>query len=411
MNSTRSHVPSLLSALWFIVAALTFISVALLMGVTALGAVLTGESIGPQQTIVMTASAFQALIVLAAAFISIQRFRQKPFAEQNSSLNLPAWQVAASLVVTSFVLAAGYWIAESDLAAWLFLPILTLPAVVLPLFVVLGLGVRGISLGTRWQSWNVFGLAMTLAPFILIFLEVFALILLVVIAVVMMMSQPGFESTIQQLATQIAVLDPQSKEAQDLIAPYLLQPGVIAVSLLYLAVLVPLCEELLKPLGVWFFARSLSSPAQGFALGALSGAAYGLIETLGVSAQPTDWAFLLLTRVGTGMLHITSSAIMGAAIVYAVRERRYFRLLGMYALSVSLHAVWNTIAIFFAFATISDYFQLEHFLRTWQLPLNIAMAVYAAILCGILVWSNRKIRATLPVPVVDEALSLPNEQP
>lgn len=409
MNSSKSHLPSLLSALLFTVGALTFFSVGLLIGVTSLGTVLAGDGIGAQQTIIMTVSVFQAMILTGAAFVSIQRFRQNSFAEQDSSFTVSAWQVVISLLLTSIALIAGYWIVQSQIVDWLLLPILTVPAVVLPLFVLLGLGVRGIPLGTRWQSWNTFGLAMTLAPFILVFLELFALVFILVIVVAVLMSQPGFETTILQLATQIESLDPQSKAAQDLIAPYLLQPGVIVVALLYFAMIVPMLEELLKPLGVWFFAGRLNSPAQGFALGALSGSAYGLIETLGVSAQTADWSTLLLSRIGTGALHITASALMGAAIVYAVRERRYLRLLFTYALSVSLHGLWNTLAIFFAFATISEYFELEHPLREWTLPLNIGMAVFTVILCGILVWSNRRMKATLPPPIVSESLSLENE--
>lgn len=394
MNSSKSHIPSLLSALLFVVGALTFFSVALLMGVTSLGTVLAGEDIGAQQTIIITVSAFQALILSGAAFVSIQRFREKSFADQDSSFNVSAWQVVISFILTSVALIVGYWIVQSEIANWLLLPILTLPAVVLPLFVLLGLGIRGIPLGTRWQSWNTFGLAMTLAPFILVFLELFALLFIVVIVVVVLMSQPGFETVMQQLSIQMEALDPQSRAAQDLIAPYLLKPGVIVTALLYFAMIVPMLEELLKPLGVWFFARRLTSPAQGFALGALSGSAYGLIETLGVSAQTADWATLLLSRIGTGALHITTSALMGAAIVYAIRERRYLRLLFTYALSVSLHGLWNTLAIFFAFATISEYFELEHPLRAWTLPLNIGMAVFAVILVMILLFSNRKMERT-----------------
>ena len=150
MTTTRSHIPSLLSALLFIVGALTFFSVALLMAVTALGTFFAGQTVGTQQTIIMTVSAFQALILVGATFVSVQRFRQKSFAEQDSSLKLSAWHVVISLVLTAAALSVGYLIVQSDTANWLLLPILTLPAVVLPLLVLLALAVRGIPLGTRW---------------------------------------------------------------------------------------------------------------------------------------------------------------------------------------------------------------------------------------------------------------------
>ena len=96
-------------------------------------------------------------------------------------------------------------------------------------------------------------------------------------------------------------------------------PGVIVTVLLYISVLVPAIEEIFKPIGVWLFARRLQSAAQGFALGALSGAGYALIETIGVSGQQTgEWASLLFSRIGTGLLHITTSALVGAAIVLLI---------------------------------------------------------------------------------------------
>jgi len=404
MDTSRSHLPSLLSALLFIVAALLFFSIALLMGVTALGTFFAGKDVGAQQTILLVVFAFEGLILLGTTFISFQRFLNKPLAEQDSSFNIPTWLVATAVLVAGLSLLIGYQIVESGTANWLLLPILTLPAVVLPLFVVLGLGIRKLPLGTRWQSWNVFGLAMTLSPFILIFLEVIALSVIVLIVILIVMTQPGFEAQIQRLSQQILVLDPQSMAAQRLIAPYLVRPEVIAVALLYFAMIVPMLEEIFKPLGVWFFANKLTSPAQGFALGALSGSAYALVETFGVSAQTADWAGLLLSRIGTGILHITTSALMGAAIVYAIRERRYLRLLGIYFVSVSLHGLWNTLAIFFAFSNIANYFELESPFTDIGTSLNVAMAVLVVILLVILILSNRRIKSTVPIVVAEESL-------
>lgn len=409
MASSRSHIPSLLSALLFIVGALTFFSVALLMAITALGTVLAGQAVGAQQTIILTVSAFQALILVGAAFVAIQRFREQSFSERDSSFTISPWQVVISLVLAGVALLAGYQLIESSIANWLLLPILTLPAVVLPLFVLLGLGIRGIPLGTRWQSWNVFGLAMTLVPFILVFLELFALLFIVIVAMVILMSQPGFATEMQHLSTQMYRLDPQSQAAQEVIAPYLMNPGVIAVSVMYFAMIVPLMEELLKPLGVWFFARKLASPAQGFALGALSGCAYGLIETLGVSGQTADWASLLLARIGTGALHITTSALMGAAIVEAIRSRRYVGLFIVYALAVSLHGLWNTLAIFFAFGNLAELFELQSPLREWMSPLNIGMAILTFVLIGILTWTNRRMKAALPTAGIEASDQLQDQ--
>jgi hypothetical protein len=165
---------------------------------------------------------------------------------------------------------------------------------------------------------------------------------------------------------------------------------------------VPALEELIKPLGVWLFSSQISSPAQGFALGALSGSAYALIETLGVSPQTADWAALLVTRLGTDILHVTTSALMGAGIVYAVRERRYWRMVGIYFLSVSMHGLWNGLAILFAFSTVAEQLEQQVPLQDMAIPIAAGMAVLAVIFLIILVLANRKVRRTLPLPVTEE---------
>jgi hypothetical protein len=261
---------------------------------------------------------------------------------------------------------------------------------------VLGLGIRGIPLGTRWQSWSVFGLAMTLVPFVLIILEALVLIVILILVGIFLASQPNVVVEIERLSRQLYMLGPDPETAQRLLLPYISNPGVIAVALVYFSFLVPLMEELFKPLGVWFLANKLSSPAQGFALGALSGSAYALIETLGVSGQAANWAGLLASRIGTGMLHITTSAIMGAGIVYALRQRRYLRLLGSYVLAVSLHGLWNALAILYGFATISKSLGEHTFLNDISMPVTIGMVILGVGLFTILMLSNWHMRANVP---------------
>jgi hypothetical protein len=404
MKPSANHLPSLLSALLFILAAMLFFSAALVTGVNSLSSLLTREAIKAPQTIVVIVALFEALILIAAAFVSIQRYRQQPFAEEITTFSIRPWQIVLSLVITAMVIFIGHQIGTNSRLNWLLLPALTLPAVALPILVLLGLGIRGIPLGARWRSWSILGIAMTLVPFFLIFLEGIALLVVLLFAGLFLLSQPDFVREMQQLSYQIYLLGPQFEEIQNLLLPYISKPGVLATALLYVAVLVPLMEELLKPLGVWLFANKLTSPAQGFALGALSGAAYALIETLGVSAQSEDWANVLLLRIGTSMLHITSTALMGMAIFYAIRERRYFRLLGIYFISVLLHGVWNTIALLYGFFTVTKLLGQKTFLDGMQSQLLIGMAILAALLLVILLLSNSRLRTALTKPILEEPI-------
>ena len=379
-----------------------FLSAALIMGVTAFSTALTGEKIHAQQTIILAVSIFEAVILIGAAFISIQRYRQQPFAERESYFSITPPQVAVSLVAAAAVIFIGYQVGANGSLNWFLLPVLTLPAVALPIWIVLGLGIRGIPLGTRWQTWSIFGVAMTIVPFVLIFLEAIVLVLMLLIVGIFLLSQPDFVTEMQLLSRQIYILGPESEAVRDLFIPYITKPAVIVVALSYFSLLVPMMEELLKPLGVWLSANKLTSPAQGFALGALSGSAYALIETLGVSAQTEEWASLLLSRVGTGILHITTSALMGAAIFYAIRERRYLRLLATYALAIFLHGFWNALAILYSFSAATEALGQSTPFIGLQMPLIIGMVILAGIFLIFLVSSNRRMKTTLPKATVEE---------
>jgi RsiW-degrading membrane proteinase PrsW (M82 family) len=302
-------------------------------------------------------------------------------------------------LIAASAMLIGSLMGASTPANWLVLPILTLPAVVLPLAVLLALGTQGLPWGSRWGSWSALGLGMSLTPFLLLALETVVAVFAFVGVVAYVMTQPQLISELQALSERIMILGPQSQEeALDLLSPFLTRPGVMVMALLYMAIFVPALEELLKPLGVWLFAGRLESPAQGFTLGALSGAGYALIETIGVSGQVAEWASLLFTRIGTGLLHITTSALVGAAIVRAWRERRYLGFIGTYFLAVVLHGLWNAAALLFAFSTLADLLEQPGRLATFQPLVIVVMSVLAVGLFAILILSNRKMRKTIPLP-------------
>jgi hypothetical protein len=362
------------------------------MGSTALLSFFAGEAIKVEQTVIFIAFGFEAIVLFIAAFFSFQKTLKKPSADQIASFSVSFWQIVVFMLTAFVAIFIGYQISGMKTVNWLFLPFLTIPAVVLPIGAFLALGTRNLPFGTRWQSWNVLGLGMTLAPLILFVLEVAVLIIVFFIVITYIMTQPDLASELQRLSQQIMLLGPQSEAARDLLSPFLTKPGVIIVVLAYIAIFVPALEELFKPLGVWLFANKLESPAQGFALGALSGAGYALIETVGVSNQTVEWASLLFSRIGTGLLHITTSALMGAAIALAWRERRYTRLIGTYFLAVLLHGLWNTFAMLFTFSGLAELIDPTGLLGTLQPVMVIAMSILAVGLFLILALSNRKMR-------------------
>jgi PrsW family intramembrane metalloprotease len=399
LKQSQTHLPSLLGSLLFFLSALLLSGIGLLMGLTALLSFFSGEAIKVDQTIVFIAFGFEAIVLLIAAFFSFQKTLQKPSADQEASFSVSLWQLVVFTMTAFAAIFIGYQVSGMDTINWLLLPILTIPAVVLPLGVLLALGTRKLPLGTRWQSWSVLGLGMTLAPLVLFVLEAAVLIIIFIMVIAYIITQPDLAAELQRLSQQIMLLDPQSEAALDLLSPFLTKPGVIITAMAYIAILVPVLEEIFKPVGVWLFANRLESPAQGFALGALSGAGYALIETFGVSNQTGEWASLLFSRIGTGLLHITTSALMGAAIVLAWRERRYVRLIGTYFLAVLLHGLWNTSAMLFTFSGLAGFIGQTGLLSSLQPIMVIMMSALAIGLFLILVVSNRNLRSSVQLPV------------
>jgi Predicted membrane protein len=370
------------------------------MGLTTLISLAQGKDVQIQQTILFVAFGFEAIILVLAAFFSFQKTLEKPSADRETSFTLTPRQMILIMITASLSLLVGSWLSGLKTVNWLVLPILTIPAVVLPLGALLALGTRNLPLATRWQSWSILGLGMTLIPFLLLILEIGIAIIIFFGVIVYIMAQPELAYRLQGLSQQILVLGPQSEAALDLLSPLLTKPGVIVTALIYTALFVPAVEELFKPLGVWLLARKLDSPAQGFALGALSGASYALIETIGVSGQGGEWATLLFTRIGTGLLHITTSALMGGAIVFALRQRRYLRLLGTYILAITLHGLWNTSAILYTFSSLAKTLGQTDRLSTIQPITIIAMSVLAVGLFVILLLANRQMGKTLTPPFI-----------
>src|ERR1041384_7194529 len=121
MKSSQSHLPSLLTSLLFIVGAMVFFSLALITGITALTTLLAGKEVHAQQTILCAVSGFEALILLAAAFISIQRYRQQPFTEQVFSFRNRPWQIVFYLLVVAIAVFLGYQLGEKSSFNWLVL--------------------------------------------------------------------------------------------------------------------------------------------------------------------------------------------------------------------------------------------------------------------------------------------------
>jgi RsiW-degrading membrane proteinase PrsW (M82 family) len=221
--------------------------------------------------------------------------------------------------------------------------------------------------------------------------------MVLVMVVVWLSSQPGTAQQITLLAQRLANAGTDPEIILRILRPAAMQPSVLISVLLVSSGLVPLIEELIKPLGLWVLVGKKLTPAQGFLAGLLSGAAFALLESLGSIASPSGqaWLTLVLGRTGTGILHTVTTGLMGWALASTWRDGRYLRLAGVYLLAVGLHGLWNVFGMLMALPILlgpaSVPGPLVVFVRLGQIA-PLALLVLAVLLFLILLGSNHRLR-------------------
>jgi hypothetical protein len=316
---------------------------------------------------------------------------------------LPAWHWpgefrAASLALLAWplVIGAGTWISRSGTLEWLFLPPLQILAVGLPLWWLIELGRRGLAGSGPQRAWGVLSVGLLVSPSVAAVAEIVAIALVLVVFVVWLSSQPQALQQMTLLAQRLSNAGTDPEVILRILRPAAMNPSVLISVLLVACGLVPLIEELIKPLGMWVLAGKKLTPAQGFMAGMLSGAAFALLESLGSLANPPgqEWLTLVLGRAGTGMLHTVTTGLVGWGLASTWGDGRYLRLAGVYLLAVGLHGLWNTFGVLMAlpalFGQASATGLVAVFLRLGQIAPAV-LVVLTGMLFLILLSSHRRL--------------------
>ena len=123
---------------------------------------------------------------------------------------------------------------------------------------------------------------------------------------------------------------------------------VLVIALVHMAVVAPLAEELVKPLGVLIMARRLRSRSEAFIAGMAGGVVFAVIEnmfygSIGLFGYGGYWAGVVAVRSIGAVLHPLTAGMVGVAWYDLVQRRPAAgrRLLGIFSLAVLIHALWN----------------------------------------------------------------------
>jgi hypothetical protein len=376
----------------------------LLFGLTAMGRLVQGSMA------LVWAAALVTLLNLPALIYAAPRALGRPS---------PRWQVQDGWRLSS--IALGFWVLDLAAASLLstrpngvnqvLMPLLSLLAVGVPIWWLIELGRRGLRT-TPLRTWGTVSASLMGTVPLVIIVELFGFLLLGILILIWLVGQsPDLLTQIQQLGESMANGNVGPDALLSTLQPYLEQPGVVLVGLLVLAVITPLIEEFLKPLALWFIPGRRLTEAEGFTLGLVAGGIFALLETLGslsaLSQRSELWLALVLTRAGTGLLHITCSGLTGWGLAAAWQHKRYWKLLGLYLLAAAIHGTWNFLA---------QLLSLEGFMPAGSVFSILGQAApfimvgLAAAIFGGLVLANRHLRARQPGET-PPLLTLPSQPP
>lgn len=386
-------------------ATLTFITICLSIlfliafaGILFIGSLISlfrADGQSTSQMILVFAYGFEIFLLVICAWFIFGKLRGKPEADLPFKFPFSLWQIflGAGIIIISIGIGILVSLAENQFLNWLILPILTLFVIVPPIWLIYGFASNGLEFGTQWRFFSTFGIAMTIAPTLMIILEI-GILLVGAIGIVfyIAIAQPQFVDQFTNLANSLSNETNQNVVLEALL-PYFINPAFITILLSYIAVIVPLVEELFKPLAVWFFAKQIDTPKQGFVLGMLSGAAFALVESLNASANGSaSWGLIVSIRAGTSLLHITTSGLVGWGIISLFKDKKFGRFIGAYLASVLIHGIWNAAAAGAGISVIGESIGKPEWVYTIAPAFVCGLSILLIGMLTFLMASNRKLK-------------------
>ena len=290
---------------------------------------------------------FFMLLTIPFLVIAIFQLMGKP---------LPAWFKYPHLKKNQYLIFIALWfvillisylmgLEKSNL--WLVIPPLKILAIVIPLVLITLYLADRFKLNDPSRNWGMISFSVIFTEPLTIIIEIgLVLVFLIAIGVSGDWSQAlgndGFVY-LNRLVYGANNPDILSRIAM----PFLSEPVILFIVFSLFSIVIPMLEEIMKPLGIWFFSKKTLAARDGFFYGAMGGMVFALIESvMGLTNFAMDsWVLISIVRLGTGILHMFTAGLMGWALTSSWKEEKFGKLIGIYLLCIVIHGAWNFMAI------------------------------------------------------------------
>jgi hypothetical protein len=347
-----------------------------------------------------------AVLMLPSMIYAILRLMGKSY--QGNPFRGSDRYITLALFILPLVLVVGSLLAAGDGATLILASPLHLLVIGIPLWALFELSTRGLQRGSSQRGWGVLSFGLTLTPLLTMLVELLVIMLVMVVVIVWAVkSDPANMLVLNRLQMRLSYGGLNPEVLQRIMQSYVNQPFVFYSVLAIFSGLIPMVEEIMKPLALWLLINRRMSPMEGFSAGVISGLAFSIIESSNAMAMAinSSWAVMAIGRMGAGLLHMTTAGLMGWALASAFKDGRYLRLVTSFLLAVTLHGLWNGITVLMA---VAPWLTADTFLKSLGQVAPFGLVLLMGTLLLILLGWNRILkRQAITTPEIPDSRNIP----
>lgn len=289
--------------------------------------------------------AFLACLIIPSIIYAIRRLRgieTGPVLIDNRKF---LWAVGWMVVWVGVIYLGNHYYSQTQPAfLTAFLNVVTIS---LPVFFWVSLGGFRLKIHSVQRAWGVFTLTQLISMMATVFVEALLFIGVVIAAGAWLSQQAEFLPYLSILQSQGSLSEQNIQSLVYASLPLIQTPILYAGIAVGVCLLVPMIEELFKPLAVWFFAGKGISPSEGFFIGMVCGGAFALVESLMMMSMSSGdlWITAVFARAGAGLLHVITAGLSGWALSKSWQDGKYWRVALVYLGVILMHGLWNFFAL------------------------------------------------------------------